>query len=51
MIVVTENVNNGSARRGTVSGLIPATDYVVTVAAFNSAGTGPFSGITIETAG
>ena len=50
-VVATENVNDGSARRGTVSGLIPATDYVVTVAAANSAGTGPFSGITITTAG
>ena len=52
MVVATENVNGGSARRGTVSGLTPSTDYFVLVAAVNSAGTGPFSGgIPIETAG
>ena len=49
MIVATENVNDG--RSGTVSGLTPATEYTVTVAAVNSVGTGPFSGITITTAG
>ena len=47
----TVNVNDGSARRGTVSGLTPVTEYTVTVAAVNSAGTGPISGISIETAG
>ena len=51
MVVATENVNDGSARRGTVSGLNPSTEYIVTVAAVNSAGTGPFSGISITTAG
>ena len=51
MAVATENVNYGSAREGTVSGLTPSTEYTVTVAAVNSAGTGPFSGITIATAG
>ena len=51
MIVVTESVNDGSAREGTVSGLTPATEYTVTVAAVNSVGTGPFSGISIATAG
>ena len=51
MVVATENVNGGSARRGTVSGLTPSTEYTVTVAAVNSVGTGPFSGITITTAG
>ena len=52
MVVATENVNDGSARRGTVSGLTPSTEYTVTVAAVNSAGTGPFSdGISIRTAG
>ena len=51
MVVATENVNGGSARRATVSGLTPSTQYTVTVAAVNSAGTGPFSGISIETAG
>ena len=52
MIVATENVNDGSARRGTVSGLNPSTEYTVTVAAVNSVGSGPFSGgISITTAG
>ena len=51
MVVATENVNDGSAREGTVSGLNPSTEYTVTVAAVNSAGPGPFSGITITTAG
>ena len=50
MVVRTENVD-GSARRGTVSGLTPSTEYTVTVAAVNSVGSGPFSGITITTAG
>ena len=51
-VVATENVNGGSAREGTVSGLNPSTEYFVTVAAVNSAGTGPFSdGISITTAG
>ena len=47
----TVNVNDGSAREATVSGLNPSTEYTVTVAAVNSAGSGPFSGITITTAG
>ena len=51
MVVATENVNDGSAREGTVSGLTPSTDYLVLVTAVNSVGTGPFSGITITTAG
>ena len=50
-VVATENVNGGSARRGTVSGLTPSTAYLVLVAAVNSVGTGPFSGNTITTAG
>ena len=50
MVVAIENVNGGSARRGTVSGLNPSTEYFVLVAAVNSAGTGPFSDITITTA-
>ena len=50
MVFRTENVD-GSARRGTVSGLTPSTEYTVTVAAVNSIGSGPFSGITITTAG
>ena len=52
MVVATENVDGGSARRGTVSGLTPSTDYTVTVAAVNNVGTGPFSGdISMTTAG
>ena len=47
-IISTENVNDGSA---SVSGLNPSTEYTVTVAAINSAGTGPFSSISITTAG
>ena len=47
-IIATENVNDGSA---SVSGLNPSTEYIVTVAAINSAGTGPFSSISITTAG
>ena len=51
MIVVTESVNGGSARRVTVSGLTPSTEYTVIVAAVNRVGRGPFSGIPITTAG
>ena len=51
MIAATENVDGGSAREATVSGLTPSTEYTVTVAAVNSVGSGPFSGITITTAG
>ena len=50
-LIRTVNVNDGSAREVTVSGLNPATDYLVLVAAVNSVGSGPFSGITITTAG
>ena len=50
-LIRTVNVNDGSAREGTVSGLDPSTDYTVTVAAVNNAGTGSFSGIPITTAG
>ena len=51
MVVATENVNGGSAREATVSGLTPSTEYTVAVAAVNSVGTGPFSGNSIRTAG
>ena len=51
MVVETENVNGGSAREATVSGLTPSTQYTVTVVAINSVGSGPFSGISITTAG
>ena len=50
MVVATENINDGSARRATVSGLNPSTEYFVLVAAVNSVGTGPFSGTPITTA-
>ena len=50
MVVATENVNDGSARRATASGLNPSTEYFVLVAAVNSADTGPFSGTPITTA-
>ena len=50
IVVATENVNDGSARVGTISGLNPSTEYFVLVAAVNSAGTGPFSGTPITTA-
>ena len=51
MVVATENVNGGNAREGTVSGLTPSTEYIVQVAAVNSAGIGSFSVISITTAG
>ena len=47
----TVNVNDGSSREATVSGLTPSTEYTVTVAAVNSAGTGPIRSIAIETPG
>ena len=51
-LIRTVNVNDGSAREATVSGLNPTTAYTVTVAAVNSVGSGPFSdGISITTAG
>ena len=43
------NVNDGNARSATVSGLTPNTQYTVSVAAVNSAGTGPASEIDIMT--
>ena len=50
-LIITVNVNDGSAREATVSGLNPSTEYIVTLQAVNSAGTGPFSGIPLTTAG
>ena len=51
-LIRTVNVNDGSAREATVSGLNPTTAYTVTVAAVNSADSGSFSdGISITTAG
>ena len=45
------NVNDGNARSATVSGLTPNTEYTVSVAAVNSAGTGPATSIVVETKG
>ena len=40
-----------AARQATISGLTPSTQYTVSVAAVNSAGTGPIRVISIETTG
>ena len=45
------NVNDGNARRVTVSGLNSNTLYTISVAAVNSAGTGPATSINVETPG
>ena len=45
------NVNDGSAREATLSGLTPATEYTVTLQAVNSADSGPIRSIAIETPG
>ena len=45
------NVNNGNARTATVSGLNSNTLYIISVAAVNSAGTGPATSINVETPG
>ena len=45
------NVDVDDGREATISGLNPSTQYSVAVAAINSAGTGPFNGIIVETAG
>ena len=45
------NIDIDDGREATISGLIPSTQYSVAVAAVNSAGTGPFNGIIVETAG
>ena len=37
------------ARQATISGLIPSTQYTVSVAAVNSAGTGPTTTLPVET--
>ena len=47
----TVNVNDGSAREATVTGLTPSTVYTVTLQAVNSADSGPIRSIAIETAG
>ena len=50
-LIITVNVNDGSAREATVSGLTPSTAYTVSLQAVNSAGTGPIRSIAIETSG
>ena len=40
-----------AARQATISGLTPSTQYTVSVAAVNGAGTGPIRGVSIETTG
>ena len=47
----TVNVNDGSAREATVSGLTPTTAYIVSLQAVNSADSGPIRSIAIETPG
>ena len=50
-LIRTVNVNDGSAREATVSGLTPSTVYTVTLQAVNSADSGPIRSIAIETPG
>ena len=50
-LIRTVNVNDGSAREATVSGLTPTTEYTVSLQAVNSADSGPFRSIAIETPG
>ena len=47
----TVNVNDGSAREATLSGLTPSTAYTVSLQAVNSADSGPIRSIAIETPG
>ena len=50
MVEGTASVDVGS-RQGTLSGLTPSTQYTVSVAAVNSAGTGPSATLPVETPG
>ena len=50
-LIITVNVNDGSAREATLSGLTPSTEYTVTLQAVNSADSGPIRSIVIETPG
>ena len=50
-VVRTVNVNDSDARRATVTGLNSSTQYTVQVAAVNSAGAGPSTGIAVQTEG
>ena len=45
------NVNDGNARAATVYGLNPNTQYDVSIAAVNRAGTGPATSISVQTKG
>ena len=49
--VKSVDVDVDDGREATVSGLTPSTPYSVSVAAINSAGTGPATGIDVETPG
>ena len=50
-LIRTVNVNDGSAREATLSGLTPSTAYTVSLQAVNSADSGPIRSIAIETPG
>ena len=50
-VVKSVEVDVDDGREATISGLNPITNYSVAVAAVNSAGTGPYHSITVETAG
>ena len=50
-VVKSVDVDVDDGREATVSGLNPSNQYSVSVAAVNSAGTGPASSIDIETPG
>ena len=50
-LIWTVDVNDGSAREATLSGLTPSTAYTVTLQAVNSADSGPIRSIAIETPG
>ena len=50
-LIRTVNVNDGSAREATVTGLTPSTEYTVSLQAVNSVGSGPIRSIAIETPG
>ena len=50
-LIRTVNVNDGSAREATVSGLTPSTAYIVSLQALNSADSGPIRSIAIEIPG
>ena len=50
-VVGIVNINDGDARRVTVTGLNSSTQYTVQVAAVNNAGTGPSTGIAVQTEG